>query len=308
MNIPYYPGCSGAGTSVEYEKSTRAICNALGIALDEIPDWSCCGSTPAHACDHVLSTALGARNLAIAAGQGAKRLATPCPSCLANLKASRARMENEEFRGKVNALLDAPCPEELPESVSILQILMEDIGIDAIAKKVVKPLTGLKVATYYGCMLSRPKELMQFDDPENPVCMDQIMAALGAEVVPFPLKTECCGAAMGIPRRDISARLTGRLLETAYNFGADAMVVACPLCHMNLDLRQKQATKAAKLDFAMPVLYYTQLMGLAFGLPSDGLGLEKLCVSASVLLRKMEEAKAAAAKPAEAKKSEEVPA
>lgn len=306
MNIAYYPGCSGHGTSVEYEKSTQAVCKALGIVLEELPDWSCCGSTPAHARDHVLSSALGARNLSIAAGQGAKRVATPCPSCLANLKAAKSRMECEDFRGRVNSLLKTPCPEELPDSVSILQILLEDIGLDAIKAKVVNPIRGIKVAPYYGCLLSRPKELMQFDDPENPVSMDQIMMALGAEVVPFPMKTECCGAAMGIPRRDISARLTGRLLQTAHDFGADAIVVACPLCHMNLDLRQKQAAKAAHLDFSMPVLYYTQLMGLALGLPKDDLGLNKLCISADGVLKKIEEAKNAA--PAEAQKVEEVSA
>lgn len=316
MKLPYYPGCSGQGSSVEYERSTRAVCAALGITLEEIPDWSCCGSTPAHAFDHVLSAALGARNLSLAAANGAERVATPCPSCLANLKAARARMENEEFRGKVNALLDAPCPENLPDTVSVLQVLVEDLGPDAIAAKVTKPLAGVKIAPYYGCLMSRPSDLMRFDDPENPMALDNIMSALGAEVVPYPLKTECCGAAMGIPRRDITARLTGRLLETARALGADAMVVACPLCHMNLDLRQEQAAKAAGTTFNMPVLYYTQFMGLALGLSADELGLDKLCVSPTGLLQKIQNARAAAeakaaseaAKAKQAAKAEEVSA
>ena len=193
MKLAYYPGCSGQGTSAEYERSTRAVCRALEIALKEIPDWSCCGSTPAHACDHVLSAALSARNLALAASDGAERVGTPCPSCLANLKTAKYRMQDEAFRDKVNALLDNPCPEELPETVSILQVLVEDYGLDAIAGKVKKPLEGIKVACYYGCLMSRPAGIMQFDDPENPMAMDNIMTALGAEVVPFPLKTECCG-------------------------------------------------------------------------------------------------------------------
>lgn len=133
--------------------------------------------------------------------------------------------------------------------------------------------------------MSRPADIMQFDDAENPMAMDNIMTALGAEVVPFPLKTECCGAAMGIPRRDITARLTGRILERAQAFGADAVVVACPLCHMNLDLRQRQAVGGS---MKMPVLYFTQLMGLALGLPHQELGFEKLCVSPDELLRKID--------------------
>ena len=125
MKLAYYPGCSGQGTSAEYERSTRAVCRALEIGLKEISDWSCCGSTPAHACDHVLSSALSARNLALAAAEGAERVGTPCPSCLANLKTAKYRMQDEAFRDKVNALLDNPCPEELPETVSILQVLVE---------------------------------------------------------------------------------------------------------------------------------------------------------------------------------------
>lgn len=300
MKLAYYPGCSGQGTSAEYERSTRAVCRALEIGLKEISDWSCCGSTPAHACDHVLSSALSARNLALAAAEGAERVGTPCPSCLANLKTAKYRMQDEAFRDKVNALLDSPCPEELPETVSILQVLVEDYGTGAIAEKVKKPLEGIKVACYYGCLMSRPADIMQFDDAENPMAMDNIMTALGAEVVPFPLKTECCGAAMGIPRRDITARLTGRILERAQAFGADAVVVACPLCHMNLDLRQRQAVGGS---MKMPVLYFTQLMGLALGLPQQELGFEKLCVSPDELLRKIDAvqaAKAAAAKADEA--------
>ena len=230
MKLAYYPGCSGQGTSAEYERSTRAVCRALEIGLKEISDWSCCGSTPAHACDHVLSSALSARNLALAAAEGAERVGTPCPSCLANLKTAKYRMQDEAFRDKVNALLDNPCPEELPDTVSILQVLVEDYGLEAIAEKVKKPLEGIKVACYYGCLMSRPADIMQFDDAENPMAMDNIMTALGAEVVPFPLKTECCGAAMGIPRRDITARLTGRILERAQAFGADAVLIGRPFC------------------------------------------------------------------------------
>ena len=290
MRLAYYPGCSSQGTSAEYERSTRAVASVLGITLQDLEDWSCCGSTPAHACDARLSAALSARNLAIAASTGVDKVVTPCPSCLANLKTARHHLRDAAFHATVSGLLDAPCPtveEGLPDTFSLLQILVEDLGLEAVAGAVRAPLTGLRVAPYYGCIMSRPEEIMRFDNPENPTAMDRLLEALGAEVVPFPLKSECCGAAMGIPRRDLTARLSGRILASAKEFGADVVAVACPLCHMNLDLRQDQAARAANTRFDLPVLYFTQLMGLAFGLASDQLGLNKLCVSPASILQKI---------------------
>ena len=218
MKLAYYPGCSGEGTSTEYEASTRAVCRALGLEFAEIEDWNCCGSTPAHAMDIVLSGALGARNLMLAGRAGAEGVTTPCPSCLANLKMARHRMQSPEFKAKVDALLDAPTPAredgsaDLPDTFSVLQVILEQVGVDAVATRVTKPLEGLKVATYYGCLMSRPAGIMNFDDPENPTAIDKLMSALGAEVVPFPLKTECCGAAMGVALKDVTSSLSGRIL------------------------------------------------------------------------------------------------
>ncbi len=288
MKLAYYPGCSGHGTSKEYEASTRSVCRALGLEFAEIEDWNCCGSTPAHAMDTVLSGALAARNFRQVARTGAEGVVTPCPSCLANLKLARHRMQDASFKAKVDALLDAPTVEnaaELPETYSVLQIILEQIGPEAIKSRVTRPLEGVKIATYYGCLMSRPADVMRFDDPENPTAMDKIMEALGAEVVPFPLKTECCGAAMGVARQDITGELSGRILATAKKFGADAVVTACPLCHMNLDLRQGQAERRLNLKFRLPVFYYTQLMGLAFGLPDDTLMLNKLAVDPAPFLQ-----------------------
>lgn len=300
MKLAYYPGCSGHGTSTEYEASTRAVCRALGLEFAEIEDWSCCGSTPAHAVDTVLSGALAARNLMLAARTGAEGVASPCPSCMANLKLARHRMQAPEFKAKVDELLDAPTPAaedgsaDLPETFSVLQVILEQVGVDALASRVTKPLKGLKVATYYGCLMSRPADIMHFDDPENPTAMDKIMTALGAEVVPFPLKTECCGAAMGVALKEVTSNLSGRILASARSFGADAVVTACPLCHMNLDLRQGQAERAGGVKYDMPVFYYTQLMGLAFGLPPEDLKLDKLAVSPEPLLKKLVERRQAA--------------
>ena len=294
MKYAYYPGCSGHGTSVEYEVSTRAVCNALNMDLVEIEDWNCCGSTPAHSVSHELSGALAARNLMQAAKTGADCVISPCPSCSSNLKMARYRMQKPEFKAEVDELLDAPTPAnaeggaDLLETYSVLQAIVENVGIENLASRVTYPLEGLKVVTYYGCLLSRPAHVAKFDDPENPVSLDNIMKALGAEVLPFSLKTECCGAAMGIPDVNIPGSLSGRILDTAKAVGAEAVVTACPLCHMNLDLRQRQAARISKKSFfGLPVFYYTQLLALAFGLPEKTMRLDKLAVNPYPLLDKV---------------------
>ena len=284
ISVGYYPGCSGAGTSVEYDLSTRAVCNKLGIKLNEIDDWSCCGSTPAHTVDHTLSAALSARNLVLASRQGQEEVVTPCPSCLANLRTASRKIEDEAFRPKVEALLDDACGEAATVA-STLQLIVERVGMDAIKKAVVNPLKDLNVACYYGCIMNRPPELMQFDDHENPMAMDNIMKACGATVLPFPLKVECCGAAAGMPKRNIVTELSGRLLDVADDLGAEIIVTACPLCQMNLDLRQGQINRANSTRYDIPVVYFTQLLGLALGLSAEEVGLSKLAVDPTPRLR-----------------------
>ncbi len=279
-SLAYYPGCSALGSSKEYEVSTQAVCKYLNVVMKDIEDFSCCGSTPAHTMSHELSSALSARNLRLANDMNADKVLTSCPSCLANLKTAKYRMKDEHFKSEVDALLDTPT-QEMPEIYSVLQYLIDEVGLEKIKSKVKKPLAGIKVACYYGCLLTRPAQIMQFDNQEVPMSMDNILTALGAECVPFPLKTECCGAAHGIPTQDMTANLSARLLERAKEFGADLVAVACPLCHMNLDLRQGQAEKAANKKFNLPVLYFTQLMGIAFGLSDDDIQLKKLVVDPS---------------------------
>ncbi len=302
MKYAYYPGCSQEGSALDYGKSTGALCAALGIELAEIPGWSCCGSTPAHAVDTELSAALCARNLDLAARDGAEQVVTPCPSCLSNLRLAADRMKEPVFRARVNELLDAPAAERLPESTSVMQLIARVYDADSLAARVTRPLTGLRIAAYYGCLMSRPADVMQFGDPENPTLMESLLSACGAEMVECPLKPVCCGASFGSPERPLTARNSGRILDLATKLGADVIAVACPLCQMNLDLRQKQAARAEDAFFHMPVLYFTQLMGLAMGIAPEHLGLDQLCVSAGSLLRKMEAARAAAgAKGTEAK-------
>ncbi len=287
MKIAYYPGCSAVGTSADYEKSTRTVCYDLGMSLMEMEDWNCCGSTPAHAVSTELSAALCARNLDIASTSGADKVVTGCPSCLSNLRHAAHRMEDSEFRQSVNGLLDAPVADALPEATSVMQILAETYGMDAIEKRAAKKFKGIRLVPYYGCLMSRPAEIMNFESPENPQLMENILKACGAEVMDFALKTSCCGASFGIPERQMTAKLSGKILQVAQNMSADAIVVACPLCQMNLDLRQDQAAKAMGAKFNIPVLYFTQIMGLAFGHRPEDLGFDKLCVSPAALLEKL---------------------
>jgi heterodisulfide reductase subunit B len=275
----YYPGCSAMGTSAEYEASTRALCSRLGITLVEIPDWNCCGSTPAHATDHTLAGALVARNLMLAEQMPDVRgIITPCPSCLKNLKTTQHRLQRPAYRAGIEALLDYPVQSTLPVK-SVLQVIAEDFGPQRVQEHVTRPLTGMKVAPYYGCLMSRPPDVMAFDDHENPVALDGLLAALGATVVPYAMKVDCCGASLALTRRDIVTSLSCRLLDAAVEAGAHAMATACPMCQMNLDMRQQQINRDNGTQFHMPVFYYTQLVGLATGYTAAEMGLDKLCVS-----------------------------
>ena len=261
--IAYYPGCSGLGTSKEYDASTRAVCAAVGLSLVDIPDWSCCGSTPAHTKDHTLSAALAARNLQLVAGMGLKSAITPCPSCLTNLRTANHRMEQPAFTEKVNKLLDEPYDGSV-NTQSVLQALIEVVGLDSLAAAVRTPLTGLTVACYYGCIMNRPPELMAFDDCENPMAMDNILSAHGghgravpAEGRVFAAPPTACPGPTWWPSSPASSWTTAR------SVGADMVAVACPLCQMNLDLapRPGQPDHGHQLPDAGAVLH-PQLMGV----------------------------------------------
>ena len=280
--IAYYPGCSVDGMAKEFDQSTRAICQALEIDLVEIPDWSCCGSTPSHSYDPMLGGALAGRNLALAEAEGFDTVMTPCPSCLKSLKGAQ-----RVFQEKTKAFLEVL---QMPFSgntrvISVLQLLYEDIGVKTIQAKVQRSLAGTVIAPYYGCLLTRPSEFARFDDPENPISLDELLHAIGASVPDFPYKTECCGAAYGVTENHIVGKLTGRILDMAQGVNADAIAVACPLCQQNLDLRQSQVDRFWRRTFNMPVVYITQLIGYALGIDKKKLGFEKLFVSAETLFQ-----------------------
>lgn len=281
----YYPGCSLEATAIEYNMSVRLVLKALGVKLEEPEDWSCCGSTPAHSVDHVFAGALAARNLAIVEKMGASTMITPCPACVSAFKKAHLRMAaDEKFKTEVNDLLDESY-ECGVTAKSVLQIIYEDIGLKAVAEKVTTDLPNLKVAPYYGCIIARPPEIMQFDDPENPVAMDKIVSALGVKVCDFAFKTECCGAAFGVTKRKMVNKLSSKILTMALDSGANCIVTPCQLCQQNLDLRQAQINNTVGSSFNIPVLYFTQIMGLAYGYSPEELGIDKHNVSVDSLIR-----------------------
>jgi len=265
----YYPGCSLHGTGVEFDASVRQVCRKLGIDLRELQDWVCCGASAAHSTDELMSLALPAHTLKQAEASGLP-LAVPCAMCFSRLRVTLHEIENKETLDRVNRALGTQLGE--PVAVhSMLQVLSdEDLSLP-----ISKSLEGLKVACYYGCLLARPPEVVGIDDAENPQMMDKIVAKLGAEPVDWGLKTSCCGAGVSFPRLDVVLKLSHRLLSVAQSSGADCVAVACPMCHQNLDMYQKDMTAKFRQKTAVPVLYFTQLMGLALGLPPGDLLLDK---------------------------------
>lgn len=286
MKYAFYPGCSLQSTAWDFDLSTRAVCRALGIELLEIPDWVCCGSTPAHSTNTSLAIALPVLNLQKAQAMGCQSVLTACASCYARLRTANHEVRNDpEERARAERITERPYDGGV-EVRHILDVLTNDLGANKVRERVTAPLAGLRVASYYGCLLSRPPEVVAFDDAEHPTCMDKLVEAAGAEAIEWPYKTECCGASLSIGNSDVVGRLGHRLLSMARQAGAECIVVACPLCQLNLDMRQADAGKAHGAIPDTPVLYITQLLGLALGLAPDALGLSALMVSAAPLLEK----------------------
>ena len=281
MSYAFFPGCSMEGTAHDYQKSTVAVSKALGLELPESPGWTCCGSTSAHQTDPLLALALPAKNLIAAEG---KTVAVGCAACYNRLTTANHEIASDPQTRKDVAGVVGKDYDGQTKILHLLEILARDVGVQKIAQAVKKPLKGLKLVTYYGCLLSRPPEVTKFDDPENPTLMDQVLEAAGATILEWPHKTECCGAGYSITDVGIVKRLTREILAMAKAAGADCIATACPLCQLNLDLRQKDTEKASGEAFNLPVFYFTQLLGLAFGLSRKDLGLRSLVVSPAKLL------------------------
>jgi len=278
-----FPGCSGDADTMYY-RSAQAVCPLLDIELIEIEDWNCCGATPYISINNLEATCVAARNLALAQKTGLD-LVTSCSCCyvIQNQTDSHLR-EYPELREKVSEALAAGGL-QYQGGVRVrhlLEILVNDVGYEAISSKVKKGLEGLKVACYYGCLVVRPK--LGFDDPEFPQSLDRLMESLGAEPTPFHLKSRCCGGALILPEEGLVQGLIHKLLENALAGGAECIVTVCPLCHTNLDAYQAKVNRRFKTNYHLPVLYLPQLMGLAFGIDSGSLDLEKLMISPKKVL------------------------
>ncbi len=287
MRYAYYPGCSLEGTAKEYDLSTRATFRALGIELEELPDWSCCGASSAHTTNHLLAVALPTRNLVIAEKQGLD-LVAPCAACFNRLVTAQHKMEQDaRLKGKVEQVVEGEYQGTVKVK-AVLEVLATDFGVEKVREMVTKPLKGLRVASYYGCLLVRPPEVTKFDDPENPTTMDALVEASGAEAVMWPHKTECCGGSFAFARVDIVEKLSNDILAAAKSNGADCIATACPLCQANLDMRQKAIEKQFGTTYNMPIYYITELLGLALGLEPRSLGLGTHMVESLRLLREKE--------------------
>jgi len=284
LNYAYYPGCSLHASAKEYDISTRGVCKVLKIGLEEVPDWFCCGATPAHNVDELLSLSLCAKNLSLAE-EVEGDLAVACAACFSRLKTTQHHLRNNDIQRKqVETAIASPAP--LGKKVKhMLEILAKDYGLDKLAAAVTRPLTGLKVACYYGCLLTRPPDVPELDCVEAPTIMEDVLNAVGAETVAWSHRLECCGANFTLSRPGVVLQLSNAILDSAKAAGADCILVACPLCHGNLDIRQKEIEGVYNVSYGLPIFYITQMVGLAVGVPATRLGLESMMVNPLPLLK-----------------------
>ena len=274
MEFGYYPGCALHGSSNDYEKSIRACMKALNTGLKELDDWICCGATAAHSLNHKLSVALPARNLAIAERDGVQSVLAPCPMCSMELiKAGRALRESEQMRREMSEIVELKV-EGKTDVINLIQVF-ERIGVETLKAAVKKPLEDLKPACYYGCLLTRPAKVVQFDDCERPRSMEAILEALGAAPVSWNYATECCGAGLTMANEATVLELANKILKNAAGSGANCIVVACPMCHVNLDMKQSAVERHYDTEHNLPIYYLSDLVGLALGLNKKELAIDK---------------------------------
>jgi heterodisulfide reductase subunit B len=289
----YYPGCSLSGSARAYAASLGAILQPLGIELREIDDWNCCGATEYLTLSPLRGQALISRNLALAEAprNGASTLVAPCSACYVNLaKTDRYFRESPQFRSRLNEVLAADGLHYTPGAVRVrhlLEVLIEDVGLPAITAAVKRPLTGLRVAPYLGCLVSRPDLDRRWAQHEQPRELDRLMAALGADVVDFAERTACCGGHMTQISPDVAWRLLERIVGGADKAQADLLVTVCPMCQMNVDSYQGEMDRHLGLRYHVPILFFTQLMGLAFGRSAAELGIGSEVVSAARALARI---------------------
>ena len=259
MKVSYYPGCALHGTGKEFDLSVKAVSRALGIELKEIDDWSCCGASSTHATNYRLSVALPARDLMSAEKDGLTDMMVPCAACFNRMKTTQHHLAKDtSLKQEIEATIGTSYQGTITVRNAI-DVMHNLVGLDAIGRQVAKPLTGLKPVAYYGCLLLRPPEVCNFDDPENPVFLDGIMESLGAASCKWSYQTDCCGGSLTISKTKYVVKLVDKLMTMAREAGANCVVTACPVCMANLDMRVSES-------LVLPVFYFTELMALAMDL------------------------------------------
>ena len=283
--LGYYPGCSLHGTGRELDMSIKALAEVAGVELKEIEDWNCCGATAAHNLNHDLAVALPYRNLALAEEQGLSEVLAPCAACFSRMKGTTVRLtRSAELVEKMRGITGR----EFKGTVRILSII-EFAGRlleEGLAGKLTSPLDGLKVAPYYGCLLSRGEEIVEGYDAEQPNGMDAALQAAGCEIVPWNFAVECCGGGFSMSMTDAVVDLSNAILTDAEQAGAEAIVTGCPMCHSNLDMRQRTINEAGLGPHDLPIVYLSEILGLAAGIEPERLGLNRHFVDATRILER----------------------
>jgi heterodisulfide reductase subunit B2 len=280
MKIGIYPGCSLTGSARDYNESVLALASAFDMDFVQVPDWNCCGATAAHNLNKELSLALPARILALAEKQGMEEIIVPCAACYSRLVVTQKELRKDpELKNRICEILEM----DYRGTSSILNVIewLDRYIIPGLDGRVVNPFSH-KVACYYGCLLVRPDKILNYDRAEDPRTMDIVMTKIGAEPVDYPVKTECCGAGFSISRTDIVSKLSGKIIEDAVHRGAEAIVVACPMCHSNLDMRRNDINRYWNKKFNIPVIFVTQAVGLAIGLSESRVGLKRHFVEVKI--------------------------
>jgi heterodisulfide reductase subunit B len=273
--VSYYPGCSLHATGIEFNMSTKAIAEKLNLNLVEPEGWVCCGTSPAHNTNHYRSIKLPMQTLAIAQELGHSYMTMPCAACFSRFRIAMHEVQNEpELRRKIAEDIGFEYTGGIKVD-SLLTTITDRVGYETAGEPVTKPLEGLKAVSYYGCLLTRPPDVTGAEHPEYPMNMDKLLEALGAEALDWSYKTDCCGGSLSLSTLDIALDLSQKILQNAIDVGADVIVTACPLCFANLDVRQQQISDEYGGEFHIPIVYFTQLMGVAYGIDAKTLGMDK---------------------------------
>jgi heterodisulfide reductase subunit B2 len=282
--LAYYPGCSLHGTASELDSSFLAGAAALGLVMREIPDWSCCGNTAVHSANRLLAAALPVNELAkVEQDMKLDGVVVPCAACFSRFMSGAHEMDDPEVAADLAAVVGRTYHGSVAVR-NLVDLYYTEVGLDDLGAAVVRPFHGLRIACYYGCLLTRPPRVTLAEDPEYPTHMDDVVRALGCDAVEWNYKTDCCGAGLALCEQDVVIDLTRRILRDATACGADAVAVACPLCQINLDTRQAGIAKKYGGWKAIPVIYLSQLVGRAIGVEDAKLGLRKHMVDATAVM------------------------